>query len=318
MPTFRRLTRDELPRRGLARYGCALDYLTEALHRSTGPMAQSFYELSNADAHKRGVDPYFLPNDIKVIKASLDGAEPFFWSAQICDLLAQTARSLPDWTLSRSDVMVTRGWWWFDKAILVWPDDDAKMRRFGYVRAFSWIANGDALVFIPWGAVDGDTLTYPCPNLVWRYTKTLNEQVEHATSRIIDGVHGDGTTGQQARETVRHYYQLMATAFAFLKQQLIVTQTETPDRNTRRRAEAAGWTHNADVRLVYLRRPRRESEPSDDPVEWSCSWLVRGHWRQQFYPSEDRHRAIFIAPHVKGDPDKPLKPPSTRLFAVVK
>lgn len=41
-------------------------------------------------------------------------------------------------------------------------------------------------------------------------------------------------------------------------------------------------------------------------VEWSHRWLVRGHWRQQWYASEGVHRAIYINPHIKGPEDKPL------------
>jgi hypothetical protein len=40
---------------------------------------------------------------------------------------------------------------------------------------------------------------------------------------------------------------------------------------------------------------------------YSTRWLVSGHMRAQWYPSTSSHRLIYIAPHVKGPIDKPLK-----------
>jgi hypothetical protein len=33
---------------------------------------------------------------------------------------------------------------------------------------------------------------------------------------------------------------------------------------------------------------------------------VRGHWRQQWYPSIQDHRPVWIAPHRKGPEDAPM------------
>ena len=35
-------------------------------------------------------------------------------------------------------------------------------------------------------------------------------------------------------------------------------------------------------------------------------WWVRGHFRNQPYPSEGVVRPIFIHPHIQGNPDAPL------------
>jgi hypothetical protein len=34
--------------------------------------------------------------------------------------------------------------------------------------------------------------------------------------------------------------------------------------------------------------------------EFSHRWLVSGHFRNQWYSSEQTHKVIWIAPHVKG------------------
>jgi hypothetical protein len=75
------------------------------------------------------------------------------------------------------------------------------------------------------------------------------------------------------------------------------------------------------IQIVYLRR--REQHPtlqdgSSNPVDWSCQWLVQGHWRNQYHPSDQSHKPAFIQSYVKGPEDKPFKPPSPRIFAAVR
>jgi hypothetical protein len=50
--------------------------------------------------------------------------------------------------------------------------------------------------------------------------------------------------------------------------------------------------------------------------EWSHRWVVRGHWREQWYPSEGVHRLIWIEAFVKGPEDRPLIIKDT-VFSVV-
>lgn len=40
--------------------------------------------------------------------------------------------------------------------------------------------------------------------------------------------------------------------------------------------------------------------------EYRHRWIVRGHWRNQYYPSRNDHRPIWIDPHLAGPEDKPL------------
>ena len=75
------------------------------------------------------------------------------------------------------------------------------------------------------------------------------------------------------------------------------------------------------IQIVYLRR--REQHPtlrdgSSNPVDWSCQWLVQGHWRNQYHPSDQSHKPMFIQSYVKGPEDKPFKTPRERIFAAVR
>lgn len=74
----------------------------------------------------------------------------------------------------------------------------------------------------------------------------------------------------------------------------------------------------SEVNVVVLRRSEAgpRSECGGKSVEWACKWLVRGHWRQQFYPSTSEHRPLWIEPYVKGPDDKPLRMPGQTVYAV--
>ena len=127
------------------------------------------------------------------------------------------------------------------------------------------------------------------------------------------------TADEEARIEV-----LLRVAFAlfqFVRQRLLIATPERADRATRRRLEARGWEAEPTVRVVRLRAADYRRQPTDAPgsVEWSCRWLVRGHWRQQPHgPGRRQVRPVWILPHVKGPPDKELRPTPATVFAVVR
>lgn len=66
-----------------------------------------------------------------------------------------------------------------------------------------------------------------------------------------------------------------------------------------------------EINEVVLRRayrePREGKGGDSAPREYSCSWVVSGHWRNQFYPSTGEHAPKYINPYPKGPVDKPLR-----------
>lgn len=99
------------------------------------------------------------------------------------------------------------------------------------------------------------------------------------------------------------------TMLAFLASPYIPQEVRRVDRAARREAIRAGKPVDDDaVTFVTLRRPeggRRERGEETD-VNWQHRWLVNGHVRAQWYPSEQAHRLIWIAPYIKGPPDAPM------------
>lgn len=78
-------------------------------------------------------------------------------------------------------------------------------------------------------------------------------------------------------------------------------QSRMVDRRGRKRTQLDQITY------VSIRRATRSDTPGDGPGRsYSHRWVVRGHWRRQWYPSQDRHIPIWITDHIAGPEDKPI------------
>lgn len=110
---------------------------------------------------------------------------------------------------------------------------------------------------------------------------------------------------------------LMALLF-FMEQKVFVAAVRPLTRAQRK--QAPQWYKSQEERVITLRKREYTNAPSGDhrEVDWQYQWLVRGHWRKQYYPARNEHRTIWIAPFSKGPEDKPLKPPTKHIFQVVR
>ncbi|MBB5856432.1 hypothetical protein ACFQ05_26495 [Amycolatopsis umgeniensis] len=102
------------------------------------------------------------------------------------------------------------------------------------------------------------------------------------------------------------------TTWLLMGQTLVRPERTSAPRAARRRIERYDPALETGVRLVDLRRARttpadRHSDAFGNGTrEYHHSWIVRGHWRNQYYRSRDDHRPIWIADHLAGPEDKPL------------
>lgn len=102
-------------------------------------------------------------------------------------------------------------------------------------------------------------------------------------------------------EPVSHYQQAL---WRFMSQEIAAiehphTRKTTARMLMRRQLRADPLT------LIRLRRRARGVDQGTS-FEYSHRFVVRGHWRRQWYPSEQRHRSIYIRPFIKGPDDAPL------------
>jgi len=105
---------------------------------------------------------------------------------------------------------------------------------------------------------------------------------------------------------------LLLQSFWRLSRQIVPVKESLP-RQLRRDRKRHYRTE--DVTVITLRRQR---EPHDldheSDIEYKWQWVVRGHWRNQYYRSlgevgdPQAYRQIWISPYMKGPEDAPIKP----------
>jgi len=153
----------------------------------------------------------------------------------------------------------------------------------------------------------------------WRSGQTIQQTYEAITTQ---------TRGSSCVYCDQAYLRLWATALNFLSTRVFVSVPSQTDRAVLRRlarnnARKPQWDA---VNVITLRRAERVKHASDEEEvhrEWSCHWLVGaangGFWRNQAVKNDEgqwTHSWRWIMPYVKGNLDKPFKPPGKRVFDV--
>lgn len=122
-------------------------------------------------------------------------------------------------------------------------------------------------------------------------------------------------------DTIQAYYNFVAN-LAWISRPFIELELQSIHRSIRRRLqrEPRNTLPLPEIRSVILRKKetKRSNGDTNDqhPIDRDCSWIVRGHWRKQWYPSEKVNKPIYVKPHVKGDVTKPLKPRNEVVYMV--
>lgn len=103
-------------------------------------------------------------------------------------------------------------------------------------------------------------------------------------------------------------YSQITKLIGFLQSKILEPRQVYASRGVRRRHPL---TLGAPVTVVTLRRKEQElrdmTNQNEEAPDWQFRWMVSGHWRNQWYSSEERHRLKWIDPYLKGPEDKPIK-----------
>lgn len=100
-------------------------------------------------------------------------------------------------------------------------------------------------------------------------------------------------------------FRTLKTTWVLMAQPIATVSDAHYDRAARRQMKRAG-REPEQVRVIALRRALGANGDGDTDREYRHRWIVRGHWRQQWYPSRGVNRPIWIAPHIKGPDAAPL------------
>lgn len=100
-------------------------------------------------------------------------------------------------------------------------------------------------------------------------------------------------------------WRFLAALFWLLKDEYPwLGREDFPVRKSDRRALRFHRLPMHPVSMIYWRR-RAKSRETGTGTPLSYRYLRRGHWRNQWYPSEGRHRPKLILPTIVGDPSLP-------------
>jgi hypothetical protein len=278
-------------------------------------------------------------SSLPLYQKSLETGETFFMNKRFCELVDVARRTIPDDLEFDPTWLVTpNGWMWIDEPFccpkFVTLEDgnpNVEETMFGghpfRLSAVSWFQ-------VPLGSGATEVLFYMDRGLInpkplsgfgmWAYfTICSGEKVldrlrkfeQHVNDGIgnmeQDGRYVDGPSMDMLHE-IRWFY----TAMHLMSQKLSTTVQHVAERGTRRRWEREKVTLQPFLRIVTLRRMEedRKKDPIGHGVDWHWQWKVDGHWRAQWFPSEQVHKKIWIESYVKGPEDKPFKPVPLTIF----
>src|SRR5690606_8058744 len=219
---------------------------------------------------------------------ALSGGALYLVTRDMQALIGHASATLPNFTISLTDVPSTTGY-----CLLALP---SKLAGTVDVQAFSWSIAPDpagtpvVLVGV-WNVPQGA----PGPiGLRWHYG-------------FADGDAVHDPDDPQSTEAWRDLAWLV-TFWRMVGEEWVSIDRTTP-KASRGTSGQRGSAAPSEVRIVTLRRAKgHEGDPdvAGVSVDYSHRWWVRGHWRNQWYPSQERHAPRWIRGHVKGPEDKPF------------
>lgn len=240
------------------------------------------------------------------------GRAQMWWVAEDMQILVEAATlSLPDFQLRPGDVPDPYGVVFYERPLagvesesgqreydgplllnaMSWNATSARRDGRGVLMAYSWVNFRSA----PPGAPKNAVLGWKCIGVTTWDTGTGITEVREDYS--------EAHTASVIEDRKR-----LAALWLLAGQETICPRASEPvDRHAGKRHVRAGLEIPT-TRVLRLRhrRPQREGEAAMEHRDWTHRWVVSGHWRNQWLPSEDRHRPTWIAPYVKGPEDKPL------------
>lgn len=243
----------------------------------------------------------------------LRSAEAFSWTRDTTTAVAQAAQSIPedtqlaDWSTFPNPAC---WWWWFDYPPFTVEGEPAPQDRHsvqGLLLVHGYVPNASvgSLLIIPFGwysSLGQRPIMFP---FVWRWE--MNESIEQLVAR-----------SPRHDNIVRPISRFVAAGMVWLQQRILIETKGPVERHRRKQlAREHAVPLPGDVKVIQLRRSERQGDSQSESaasVEWSCRWIVSGHWRNQ--PMKDGRKLIYILPYVKGPTDQPLKVPTHTVYQV--
>lgn len=187
------------------------------------------------------------------------------------------------------------------------------------VVALGIVAVPDAIMLTVYSATDRGANAFPAHSETWHKGQPADPL--HPSGK---GFHVTAPDNTPMEKDERNRYMYTATRLytaallTFINQRILSTaEREHATRAMLRRKVPTSPPVTA-VRVIQLRRTEHTGSATSEHPErqYSVQWMVHGHWRNQWYPSLQRHQLIYVAPYVKGPADAPFRPPRQTVYEV--
>jgi hypothetical protein len=156
---------------------------------------------------------------------------------------------------------------------------------------------------------DDDDFTEEYPEMMVELRKRQDLQwgIAHATSIPLRYMSDPKETSGEGDRNASWllFWRVMQKLMA---EKIVKSEPQHPGRPARRDALRFEVPPSI-LRVIELRRVRGEHETEgreNGQHRYTHRWIVRGHWRNQWYPSEGRHKQKYIGEYVKGPEDLDL------------
>jgi hypothetical protein len=232
----------------------------------------------------------------------LKAAELYFVSDAMAQLADAAGKTLPAFKVDEEDLPSPAGLMLFEH-----PLHDVIVESDGIdtkIQAVSWsIARNDELGPSLWLSFYAN-LDHSRDEIEARYGPVLGGIPKLFYSHDCEWSFNSGHRPGD-RDALSIWGRIVISTWLLMRQPL-TTETDVPTPRAVRKRLARAGHKAAPVRVIELRRPKSSGEPGAGESNYHHQWIVRGHWRQHWYPKRQVHRPVWIAPHIKGPEGAPL------------
>jgi hypothetical protein len=255
--------------------------------------------------------------DRKVVKY-LPSAAAFAWRSDLTQAVWESSASIPGDAAVTSDLIPEAqvAWWWFEWPLpMEHPGTNPKITA-KTIRGLMLVQDMSGLVVIefrdsdPIPLIPGMRFYLPCGLTIDRLDRYDPDSADDVGVRALDTA--SGSTVPEMRRLAR----FVLAACVFLRQRIVQASEVHIERHFRKRIEREHPEAVPSVKIITLRRAESSQHDGGETrqVEWSCQWIVQGHWRNQ--KIKEGHRLIYIENYIKGPDDKPLRVHPQTVFEV--
>lgn len=251
--------------------------------------------LREMDFEQERMAPEPVARSLRRSVWALQESDLYFVGTEMAELVSAAAKTLPPFALDPDDPPSKAGLAWFEKPVLDVDDEGLPILAV----AIGWYAVGHSLIVTTYCHRDMVPIRFRDPRQIPAVFPFGSWQSAYAKSD------GAPIPVNELMPSGRTLLASAKTAWLLMRQPLATETLVQPDRAAKRRAAREGHREPPPVRVIALRRPPGSGHGHSDR-EYHHTWIVRGHWRNQWYPSREVHRPTWIAPHVKGPEGLPL------------